>query len=449
MPQPTKHFHFVQVTLAGADIETAMPAAGKPVGTVAFDLTALAFYQVCQTAGDAHVWRSLGGSAAGWSKYVVSSQAAPIAPYATIQSAVAAAVADGHGNAAPAVILIMPGAYSASVNLPPGITLFGLVGDAGPNTSYKPVALAGNVTVTLAAGADRVGLFNLAVAGNLTVTGAGAGTVACGNCSFVPASGSAVVVGTADANIDMQDCVLTSLDGTPSLRSVGGATATVTIRGSTIGADTTTTAVEITNDTVTVIDTDVFGVLVIANAGVYNAKRGTWKSTGPVLGTMTTGGSSPEISVDGTAIDGKATTTFTGSAGGVVTLTRPAAVGGAIVVDPTLTTRWNELDNNPGMVRVGSFWGPVAADFVLAWGDHNVLAYLTDVGTIHGTLPLLEEVEDGYKIVVTKVHGAATLNIAPSVLGDLMNGTATTSNVATSTVFIADRIGNSWWTTTA
>ncbi len=449
MPEPTKHFNFVQTSLAGSPIETVMPAAGKPVGTIAFDLTSLGFYQVCQTAGNAHVWRSLGGgTTTGWSKYVVSAQATPVAPYSTIQSAVAAAVADGHDATHPAVVLIMPGAYTASVNVPPGITLCGLVGAAGPTTTYKPVALAGDIVVTLTSGADRVGLFNLAVAGGLTVTGSAAGAVACGDCSFVPGSGSALVIGTADARVELSRCVLTSLDGTPSIRSTG-ALATIVVRESTVGADATVTAVELVNDVVTVIDTDVLGVLVISNAGVYTAQRGTWKSTGPIIGTMTTGGSSPEIKVDGTAIDGKAAITFTGSAGGTVTLTRPVAVGGAIVVDAALTTRWNELDNNPGMVRVGSFWGPAASDFQLVWGDHNVLAYLADVGTIHCTLPFLDEVEDGYKVVVTKVHGAGTLNVVPAQLADLVNGTATTFNVATSTVFIADRVGSSWWTTTA
>lgn len=192
MPEPTKHFNFIQVTLGGSPIETVAPAAGKPVGTIAFATDTEAFYENCQTAANAHIWKPLNGaSAAGWSKYVVSGQATPVAPYSTIQSAITAAVADGHDATHPASILIMPGTYTETITMAPGIALIGFAEPLlGPSAT-----IVGTVNVALAV--DGACAFSdLLITGNLVLGGTHAQTLSLINVGVLASAGSAI----ADTN---------------------------------------------------------------------------------------------------------------------------------------------------------------------------------------------------------------------------------------------------------
>ncbi len=296
MPQPTKHFHFVQTSLGGSPIETVMPAAGKPVGTIAFDLTALAFYQVCQTTGDAHVWRGLGGSGAGWSKYVVSSQATPVTPYATITSAIAAAVADGHDETRPAVVLIMPGTYVESFSLPAGIRLQGLGGSTGGDAAFIPndsVVITGSVTFAPAAGGES-SIENLRINGQVLFGGTGQQSLALRQISVSTTAVSAVVCTntTADCELLCSDCYFVSTNGTPAnvrLILSTGARVRIVMHDCTLAADFGY-AVDTNNDVVAISTSQITGSVIARVSSSISIGYSTWatSSVARPLGEATT-----------------------------------------------------------------------------------------------------------------------------------------------------------------
>jgi len=105
-------------------------------------------YQVVLDGTPTKIWLQLSGAGSGvWGKYVVSNAApdGPIAPYTTIASAIAAAIADGRGQASQASVLVMPGTYTEDLTFVPGVHLVGL-GAGGSQDGIPMVTLVGNHT---------------------------------------------------------------------------------------------------------------------------------------------------------------------------------------------------------------------------------------------------------------------------------------------------------------
>jgi pectin methylesterase-like acyl-CoA thioesterase len=101
-------------------------------------------------------------------KYLVG----PTAPYATIQAAVNAAIADGASDTAPAVIVVTPGFYTGDINLTNGgIAIVAQAGDSETATCN----IFGNITCV---DPNRTGsafpsyyLFGFYILGKVTLTG--------------------------------------------------------------------------------------------------------------------------------------------------------------------------------------------------------------------------------------------------------------------------------------
>lgn len=110
-------------------------------------------------------WDSIGGSSSGSlsSKYWVNAAGQiPVVGYTTIQSAVNAAVADGHNDTNPAVIIILPGTYTENVTLAPGISLFSPI-----NGYIGTTLIIGNVSADLIASGTN-SLSNILIVGAFT-----------------------------------------------------------------------------------------------------------------------------------------------------------------------------------------------------------------------------------------------------------------------------------------
>jgi hypothetical protein len=120
---------FIERTGSPAPGPTFLNPSNIPRSTVCYDNTPITggFWLLAKVAG-VSTWTPMGAPPAltGWSKYVVSNQATPLAPYTKMEDACAAAVGDGHDPSNPAVVQVMPGTYSPALGiltLPPGISL--------------------------------------------------------------------------------------------------------------------------------------------------------------------------------------------------------------------------------------------------------------------------------------------------------------------------------------
>jgi len=149
-------------------------------------------YEVVTTAGAdypatlTHAWLQIGGGSgtSGWWKYVVSPDVDINAPYTTIATAIADALAAGHGPASPIDILIMPAVqYVESLTLRPGINLRALA-STGSESATPPVTIQGDHAI-----AD--------VAGSITLEG----------ISFVDAAGAPITMaGVSDIVLNVLRC---------------------------------------------------------------------------------------------------------------------------------------------------------------------------------------------------------------------------------------------------
>jgi len=442
---------FRQLALAGADPAAALDPTLLRLGTILFDQTAQTFYEVCADATTGvHVWRAIGGAGASWGKYVVSSQATPLAPYTGVQQGIEAAFADLHGPSNPAVVFVMPGAYIGAITLRAGIHVVAWAGAAYDATGgVTPVSVTGDVT---AAYDGTVLLSGISFTGGFAVTATTAMGLFLTDCAVITPAGPVFTVAGPDAvTLGILRGTYTAADNSPIVTSTTDAT--ITARDATLGTKSsdTTTALALTDDAATLVDCEIHGAVTIANEGDLSITRGEWTATGAALGTLTLGAGAT-IYVDGTRLSNDNPQTFTGAAGGLVQLVRPVAVGQAIIVDPVLTTSWLTTDNNPGLSLIGAlFGGGAATNFAMAWGDREVLIDAGDIGTITGTLPPLTDVEDGYKITVTRAKGGAALVVArDAVPGDLLNNATATiaisAAVGSSRTFMAVKNGGSWWT---
>lgn len=327
MPEPTKHFNFIQVTLGVSPIETVAPAAGKPVGTIAFATDTEAFYEVCQTAANAHIWKPLNGaSSAGWSKYVVSGQATPVAPYSTVQSAVTAAVADGHNAANPATILILPGNYTEPVTMAPGISLVGL----DVPLSGSSVTITGTVTVSLASD-GACGFSNVIIAGNLVLGGTHAQTLSLINVGILASAGSAIADTNSGAGtISFFNCSIATTDAAGFAMTASNAR-TIAAQETSFSGLLANSALSWAGGNPIFRRCDVIGRVVLATAGTATFSESRLRVTGQAAVTAGAGTTASivrsTLESDGTnVLDGTGTistndNTFTNSSAIVATLT--------------------------------------------------------------------------------------------------------------------------------
>lgn len=110
-------------------------------------------------------WDLIGGGSSGFlsSKYWVNAAGqVPVTGFTTVQSAVNAAVADGHGPTNPAVICILPGTYVEDVTLAAGISLFAVV-----NGFLGTALIQGNVDASLISSGTN-SLSNIAIIGGFS-----------------------------------------------------------------------------------------------------------------------------------------------------------------------------------------------------------------------------------------------------------------------------------------
>lgn len=183
--------------LVGASIADLPNPATVAQGYIFHAHTGEAFILEIDPATQTRSWAVFqsAGLSAGWPKYVVSTVAGPAAQFTDPQSAVNAAVVDGHGPSAPAIVLVMPGPYALTggvLNMAAGIDVVGLAGSAIPSVGIpaSDVVFTGDVAVNFASGAAT--LANVTVAGRLLITGSTTFSFSVSQTVFSAAAGDAL-----------------------------------------------------------------------------------------------------------------------------------------------------------------------------------------------------------------------------------------------------------------
>lgn len=186
------------------------------------------FVRAINPVTNAPRWDALGNGATGMlTKYWVNvAGQQPAAPYVSIQTAVNAAVADGHGSAHPAVIFVLPGTYSENVTLPSGISLRGMEGVdlevtlagtltiSGSLIGVEGMSVTGGLTLTTPTGAVifKNSKFQASGRDTITLSGTSAGsTFRFDDCEIIAPLGFIVVRQSVDAVFIFRRCILTAV----------------------------------------------------------------------------------------------------------------------------------------------------------------------------------------------------------------------------------------------
>lgn len=177
-------------------------------------------------------WDPVGGGAASdiWPPYVVSA-GDPLAHYALPSAAVAAAVANGHGPANPATVLVHPGVYAepAPLSLPGGIGVVALDDDANGQT-----VVANGVNVT---GGGATTLDGMTFTGQVTVA-AGAGAVALFVRKCALAAGLVGSVAGLGSTVTLVDSSVSNAGGKSAVQMLPASNATLSADRSTLSDGT-------------------------------------------------------------------------------------------------------------------------------------------------------------------------------------------------------------------
>lgn len=206
---------------------------------------ALNVWKVGLDSVGAKTWNLLVASSGNLSgKYWVSDDL--LSPYQTWAAADAACVADGHGPANPAEIIFMPGTYTETITVRPGIALIGL--ESAVSTGLKKgVKIVGQLVYTPGVAADVAYIRGLyvespAAVQSLKFGGPAVATLIVENCSFLSDTKSCIQVTNTGAGslLEIRGCELYNTAGAltdNALLEYGvAATPTLNVRNSTIAA---------------------------------------------------------------------------------------------------------------------------------------------------------------------------------------------------------------------
>jgi hypothetical protein len=449
----TKRYEgFIQRALGGVAPATAEPLTGSKghaVSTLLWDETASVLYQVTLTALGARVWSPIGGAglpSTGWGKYVVSpTGSVPSTLYATVTAAIAAALADGHDAADPAVILHLGGSTTEDFTLPCGISLvafkrgpvlLGQYPDFGLTTQVN-----GIVTVD-STGGGAVSIAGVEIVGSLVTAGAGVLQLLLEDVYVENAAGVAISFTGVDptsklsaARVQASSAVGVGLQATAGSVALAGGTFAGLTAGASF-ADCTVTAgdraffdggldiganCDIFAETSTVF---AFGRVAIAFAGITSTAQ--W--TDGVLDT------------DTALTSGAGALTLVGNVGSGTGSVFSVAAASTSSVDYTGRPRYLAVATAAG---ANTYDAPALADFVLVQG--------TGANSTYNLPPLATQFHG--KLVTVKMQAATgDLAVTPPLL-EVIDGLAagapfTILAGATgfqSQNFVVDRVRSRWW----
>lgn len=222
--------------LVGASIADLPNPATVAQGYIFHAHTGEAFILEIDPATQVRSWAVFqsAGLSTGWPKYVVSTVAGPAAQFTDPQSAVNAAVLDGHGPSAPAIVLVMPGPYALTggvLTMAAGIDVVGLAGSAVPGAAApaSDVVFTGDILANFASGAATIA--NVTVVGRLFVTGSAAFSLSVSQSLFSAPAGDALGYSNTGAGSQLflqQSTFLGNAAGGARGASISSTTVTVT-----------------------------------------------------------------------------------------------------------------------------------------------------------------------------------------------------------------------------
>lgn len=431
-------------TLSGLRAERPSPSSVPLVNTI-FRATDTGDCFILLLVGGVKAWFPIAaGGTLGLPKYFVSpAPGEPTALYPTISSAIAAAVADGHGPNNPTVVLVYPGLYQENVVLVPGIAVVG-------TQPVEPVGSGGSVD----AGVNIVGQVSVSA-----ITG---GKCFLGSVLIQPAPGSVDAIsfgGTQTIDLMLHNVYAITSGGSFAMvvtNSGNGSSFTLddcslrTTGATALNVSVQMTGVVIRNGTKIVSDHGAFGIIQAGGGSSWVVEDSTFFATTLIDGTM---------SIDKSTCSFDTHDLFTLSGGSLLIITRTsiatvttnklfAGSGTIQYSELDLPLAYNAVDVNifqttagtgPGYTRVDSSGG---GPFPIFPVDLN---FFTLSGNAVGNLP------DSRSILITRIaiktDGIHTFTVTPAA-GDTIDGAAnfTIGTAATQPCIIiqSDPITRDW-----
>lgn len=205
-------------TIADRPAASTIPNAGVLFhDTATGDCSILMISQV-----GAHTWEPFCSGASGsleWPDYVVS-KVDPLAPFKTIGSAIAAALAAGHGTGNPAVVLVHPGQYTENITMQPGISVvaFNAIADL-ISGDLNDTSIVG--TVTCAINEGHYTLTGFGIQGNV-ICSANSSDLFLTDVSILTAVGDQVLYSGTGGTLQISDSIFTQEGAGACINMSGG-----------------------------------------------------------------------------------------------------------------------------------------------------------------------------------------------------------------------------------
>ncbi len=382
-------------------------------------------------------WDSVGGGSFGTlPKYFVSptSPAQPLAQYQTVQAALAAAVADGHGGAVHAVILVYPGTYTTAgpITLVDGIDIIGLGSYQGGD-----VVLASNV-VSANDMSHGVTLRGLTITGNIELTGLLTQIVSLQECTITPAVAAAAIEQNtvAATSITLDNCILT---GNASPAIIGIQSLALTVNRSTLQQTAATKCLSLHNGgTQRIEDSKLIGAIELVGATSLTLLRSSVQITGRAAVDIQGNTSNYTSKWCEYLGDPSPATTFIGA--GNLTL-QDSESDVPITFPTTLSLQTTRQTTKAFSTSTFSGAGPYA---IIAGIDLVVATTANNVGVV-ANLPSAAGVGQGERIsFVNNTTGSGTLVITPNGADTISLAASLTLGTAGATATLQRTAANAW-----
>jgi hypothetical protein len=343
----------------------------------------------------------------------------PLAQYQLVSTAIAAAVADGHGATSHTVILVYPGSYTeaGAITLVDGIDIIGLGAYAGLSDTLNGDVVLNNDITGAATMATGVTLRGLTINGQINLTGAGTQTLTLQECTVTPTVPAAALnQGTiATTNLTLVDSVLIG-NAAPAVVVVSTATL-LGKRSSIIQSDTTKSVTWHAGGTADWEQCQFSGEIELTGAPAFTFNQCRIKVSGRTHIDM---GGTSTVLIRRSSLDGDPSPAKTFSGTGTLTMQENESDSAVLTFQSTIGQALRQYTRTYSE-QIAEGAGPIT---VTAGKDLVTCLTAGNVGVVVN-LPALNTVGLGERITISNATiGAGTVVVTP-------NGAETISLAAT------------------
>lgn len=362
-------------------------------------------------------WFSFGGAGQLPKYWVNVSGQQPTTLYTSIQTAVDAAVSDGHNSTNPAAIFVLPGTYTENITVPVGIFIIGMA--EWSTRSFVTVRIDGSVTLTSATTGAHV-LMGLNITGLISVTGASTIGARFDRVTSVRTTGIGCQWNNSNSSsaLELNECRFLTLDPDANVAAFSASSVGLTASETKFEHTSSSRAFDVQGGAHRLRDCEFTGRVIVGT--------GTKEFIDPIFTASgqqaMAAGAGAMVVVDGGLIDCDQDQWISGS--GTLTYRGRPAFRGPSGKDPNIA-------NNVEMViiqltREGVFAGAGPHSFPT---DRNLMLIDTLGAGSTAVFPAINTVEDGRVLIIKSLGIAGDITVNPQP-GNTIEGAASNTMLA-------------------